>query len=172
MSTRGGDRYERTFMEAWIRPGIGLRNWMTRSNYPACGIVPTSPTEMSLYVCRHNAQQSVHMARYTLRPDGFVSVQADCHGGEMRTRPLRFTGKSLEINFSTSAAGSIRVEIQDAAGKPIPGFALADCPGIYGDRLEHVVAWKQGSDVSKLAAQAIRLRFVMQDADLYAIRFP
>jgi hypothetical protein len=34
-----------------------------------------------------------------------------------------------------------------------------------------VVVWKQGSDVGKLAGQPIRLRFVLNDADLYAIRF-
>jgi hypothetical protein len=75
------------------------------------------------------------------------------------------------MNFSTSAAGSVRVEIQDAAGKPIPGFTLADCPEVFGDRLDQVVVWKQGSDVGKLAGQPIRLRFVLNDADLYAIRF-
>ena len=32
----------------------------------------------------------------------------------------------MEINFSTSAAGYVGVEIQDAAGKPIPGFALKE----------------------------------------------
>ena len=100
MSSRGGDRYERTFMEAWLLPGIGLRNWVSRSNYPAYGIVPTGPAEMSLYVSRHNAQESVHVARYTLRTDGFVSVRAGYQGGEMLTRPLVFAGKALEINFA------------------------------------------------------------------------
>lgn len=76
------------------------------------------------------------------------------------------------MNFSTSAAGSIQVEIQDASGQSISGFALEDCPEIYGDRIRQVVAWKQGSDVSQLAGQPIRLRFVMKDADLYAIQFP
>jgi hypothetical protein len=171
MATRGGDRYERVFMEGWIRPGIGLRNWMTRSNYPALGVIPTSPTELSIYVCRHNAQESVHMARYTLRPDGFVSVHAGGQGGELLTRPLTFAGKTLEMNFSTSAAGSIRVEIQDAAGRALPGFALDDCPEIFGDRLDQAVAWRQGSDVGQLAGQAVRLRFVMNDADLYAVCF-
>ncbi len=76
------------------------------------------------------------------------------------------------MNFSTSAAGSIQVEIQDATGKPLPGFALEDCPEIYGDRIRQVVGWKQGSDVSILAGKPIRLRFIMKDADLYAIQFP
>ncbi len=35
MSTRGGDNYQCTFMELFLRPGIGLQNWVSRSNYPA-----------------------------------------------------------------------------------------------------------------------------------------
>ncbi len=171
LSTRGGDRYEWTFREAFVRPGLGPRNWVSRSNYAACGIVPTGPTEMSLYVCRHNAQESVHVARYTLRTDGFASVSASADGGEMLTKPLLFAGDQLEINYSTSAAGSIRVEIQDAEGQPIPGFALEDCPEIIGDQIERTVSWKQGPDLSALAGKPVRLRFVLQDADLYAFQF-
>ena len=41
MTTRGGDVYDRTFMEAFIRPGIGFDNWVSRSNYPALNVVQT-----------------------------------------------------------------------------------------------------------------------------------
>jgi len=103
--------------------------------------------------------------------DGFVSVHADYSGGEFTTKPLIFEGKELVMNYSTSAVGSVRVEIQDQEGTLIPGFTLADCPEIYGDAIEEVVQWKGGSDVSALAGQVVRLRFVMKDADLYALRF-
>lgn len=171
MSTRGGDHYDRTFMEAWITPGMGLRNWVSRSNYPAWGIVPTGPAEMSVYLGRHNAQESSHVQRYTLRTDGFASVHAGYGGGEMVTKPIRFSGKRLEVNYATSAAGGIRVEVQDATGKPIPGFALGDAVELIGDDIERTVGWRQGTDVGKLAGQPIRLRFVMKEADLYAIQF-
>ena len=39
------------------------------------------------------------------------------------------------------------------------------------DNIERVVVWKENNDVSSLAGRAIRLRFVLNDADLYAIRF-
>lgn len=58
-----------------------------------------------------------------------------------------------------------------AEHQPIPGFALDECHQIVGDQIERVIAWKGGSDVSTLAGKAIRLRFVMQDADLYSLRF-
>lgn len=163
MTTRGGNQYDRTFPEAFIRPGLAKEAWGNRSNYAALNVVPTGPTEMSIFVLGGR--------RYTLRYDGFASVNAPYAGGEMVTKLLTFSGKTLEINYSTSAGGSIRVEIQDAAGKPAPGFALEDCPMIIGDEIARGVTWKAGGDVSRLAGKPVRLRFVMQDADLFSLRF-
>lgn len=92
-------------------------------------------------------------------------------GGELITKPLTFSGNRLTINFATSAAGGLRVELQTAEGQPLDGFALDDCPEIIGDRLEHTVSWKSGPDIGKLAGQAIRLRLELKDADLYSIQF-
>ncbi len=103
--------------------------------------------------------------------DGFVSVQAPFSGGELVTKPVVFEGKKLVMNYSTSAAGSVSVELQTEFGKPIDGFTLADCGEIYGDEIERVVSWKGNSDLSKLASTPVRLRFVIRDGDLYSIRF-
>ena len=73
MTSRGGNRYNRTFMESFIRPGPGLANWGSRTNYPALGVVPTGPAEMSCYVQRHYAQPDHHLQRLSIRADGFVS---------------------------------------------------------------------------------------------------
>lgn len=89
----------------------------------------------------------------------------------MMTQPFIFAGQELQINYSTSAAGSIRVEIQEAAGKPVTGFTLDECVKIVGDHIERVVAWNNSSDVRKLAGKPIHLRFVMKDADLFSLRF-
>ena len=75
------------------------------------------------------------------------------------------------LNYATSGAGSVRCEIQDAAGKPLPGFALADCEEIYGDHLERAVSWKGDADLAALAGKPVRLRFVLKDADLCSLRF-
>ena len=89
----------------------------------------------------------------------------------MITRALRFTGRELEINYSTGAAGSVRVEIQDTEGEAIPGYALDDCDEIIGDQIERAVSWKGERSVVSLAEKPVRLRFVMKDADLYALCF-
>ncbi len=50
-------------------------------------------------------------------------------------------------------AGGIQVEIQNAEGKALPGYSLADCPEIFGDELNRVVQWRTGSDEQSLAGK-------------------
>ena len=171
MSSRGGSNYDRTFMESFIRPGIGLENWVSRSNYPALNVVQTGPTEMSLYVNEHYAQPTAHLKRYSMRIDGFASLSADYQGGEMTTKAFTFTGDQLEINYATSAAGGIRIEIQDEQGKAIPAYSLNEAQEIIGNEISRIVLWNGQSDISSLANKPIRLRFVMKDADVYSFRF-
>lgn len=178
MTSRDGLTFKR-WPEAFLRPGLRLKdNWKYGDNYIAWHAVetashlPNSPPELSLYAGEgYWTGASVHIRRYTLRMDGFVSASAPMSGGELLTRPFTFEGRQLVLNMSTSAAGSIRVEIQDADGRPVPGRALADCPDIFGDTLEHAVEWKDGSDVAALAGKPIRLRITLRDADLFALRF-
>jgi len=134
-------------------------------------VVAIGEEELAMYVQRDYGRPTQYLQRLTLRTDGFVSVNAPYAGGECRTKPLRFSGKELVINYSTSAAGSVWVEIQDEAGASIPGFAQADADEIIGDEIARVVSWKGNADVSGLAGRAVRLRFILKDADLYSIRF-
>ena len=171
LSSRDGIHFDRSFMEAFVRPGPDDGNWHERALYMERGILQTSPTELSLYGMENWRLPSVHIRRFTLRVDGFVSVNAGYRGGEFTTKPITFSGGELEMNYSTSAVGSVRIEIRDAAGKPISGYTLRDCPEVFGDEVDRVVAWKSGADVSAVAGKPIRLRFVMRDADLYSFRF-
>ena len=171
LTSRGGTQYDRTFLEAFVRPGIGLENWTSRTNYPALNVVPTGPNEMSLYVQHGYGQPTHHLRRYALRTDGFASVNAPYQGGELLTKPLRFSGKNLVVNFATSAPGGLRFEVQDQEGKPIPRYALEESIEVIGNEIERVVSWKSGADLSQLAGKAVRLRVVMKDADLYSLRF-
>ncbi len=171
MTSRGGNVYDRTFMESFIRPGIGLKNWVSRSNYPALNVVQTGPHEMSLYVNQDYAQPSAHLHRYSLRLDGFASLKAPYQGGEMITKPFTFIGDQLAINYATSAAGEIRIEIQNEKGVPVPGYTLEESQPIIGNEIERIVNWKAVENVKQLSAKTIRLRFVMKDADLYSLWF-
>jgi hypothetical protein len=131
----------------------------------------TAPGEISLYVNEHMHLSTQAPRRYTLRTDGFVSVNAGYAGGEFTTHPFIFDGKALELNYSTSAVGTVKVEIQEESGSALPGFGLDDCPEMFADEIEGPVAWEGEGDVSSLAGKPVRLRFWMNDADLYAFKF-
>ena len=171
MSSRDGVHWDRRFMEPFLGLGLDSDNWTDRNLYIGVGVVPTGPAEMSVYYIEHYKRPSIRLRRGTLRTDGFVSVNAPYAGGEFVTKPLVFEGNRLVLNYATSVTGGLRLEIQDAEGQSIDGYQLSQCVEIYGDEIERVVRWERGSDVGSLAGRAIRLRFVMAAADLYAIQF-
>ncbi len=165
--------------EAFIRPGLRTGdNWIYGDNYIAWHVVTTkadmvnAPDELSIYSTEsYWTKTASHLRRYTLRIDGFVSANGPFTGGELTTKPIIFEGSQLALNYSTSAAGSMRIEIQDETGKAIPGFAMEDCPIIFGDHLDRVIPWKEGKDLAALSGKPVRLRVELKDADLYSFQF-
>jgi len=175
MASRNAVAFEMPGKEAFVRPGLDRRNWDNRNQYLATGIVQTGEAELSLYCSRHWFSRSSpctsHFVRCSIRVDGFVSVRAPHEGGELTTVPVVFEGEKLEINYATSAAGSVQVEIQDAEGHPVSGYALGECDVVVGDEISRAVAWNGRADVAALSGKPVRLRFVQRDADLYSFRF-
>lgn len=178
MTSRDGVSFHR-WEEAFIRPGPSRKDtWVYGDNFIFWGMLQTkshledAPDEISLYATEGYWEgNGTSFRRYTIRLDGFVSAWAPMRGGEMVTKPITFDGARLNLNLSTSAAGGVRVEIQDADGEPLPGFTLADCDVQFGDEIDRTVSWKGSTDVSQLAGRAVRLRFELKDADLYAFQF-
>jgi hypothetical protein len=178
MASRDGVNFKR-WEEAFLPPGIEREGtWHYGHQYVGWQLVETksdmagAPNELSLYAVEsYWTGNSSSLRRYTLRIDGFVSAYAPMSGGELVTKPLVFSGQRLTLNFASSAAGGIEVELQDASGRPLSGFTLADCPPIFGDTLERPVTWTGGADLKSLAGRAVRIRFVLRDADLYSYQF-
>lgn len=178
MTSRDGRTFHR-WGEALLRPGLRTTdNWAYGDNYIAWHVletqsdIPGAPNELSLYASEsYWTGKSSQLRRYTMRIDGFVSVQAPRSGGEFVTKPLIFDGDELALNYSTSAAGNLRIEVQTADGQPIEGFRLDDCRVIFGDELDRIVQWRPESRLGELAGTPIRLRIVMDDADLYSLQF-
>jgi len=179
MTSRDGLAFKR-WPEAFIRPGPRQReSWVYGDNYMFWGLIETpsatedAPPEITMYAADGYWEgTSNSMRRYTLRQDGFVSVNAPLAGGEFVTKPLVFDGGNLTMNVETSGAGGVQVEVQDLEGKPIDRYGLDDCPSIFCDSLRRVVHWREaGGDLRALSGKPIRLRFVLRDADLYAFQF-
>lgn len=171
MTSRGGNRYQRHFMEGFIRPGIGLEHWSSRSNYPACGLLQTGQNELSLYIQHQYAQPAASIHRYVLRLDSFASLHAPYSGGHATTRILRFSGSELFLNFSTSAAGTIRIGLLEPNGRAIPGFSLEDCDEIFGNSIARKVTWGSRSDLSTLAGHPVCIHISLKDSDIYSLQF-
>ena len=171
MSSRDGVHWERPFLEAWLRAGLDERNWTHRNTLPGVGILPLSDDEWSMYVNEHYGWPDNRLRRVSVRPWGFASLHAGYRGGEVVTKPFTFTGQELRLNFSTSAVGSVRVEIQDAGGRQIDGYALEDMAPVYGDALDHGFSWNNNLNLARLAGVPVRLRFQLKDADVFAMRF-
>jgi len=164
MSSRAGsEKYDRTFTEAFIWPGLDPARWRNRANYVALNVLQTGPEELSIY---HRSGD-----RYVLRLDGFVSIHAGSKVGELVTQPVIFSGGELVLNYRTSAAGSVQVELQDQDGKPIQGFELQSSKELVGDRIAGIVEWSGRPELSSLAGRPVRLRFRMRESDLFSYRF-
>ncbi len=178
MSSRDGVNFNR-WHEAFLRPGIErVGKWHYGDQYIGWHLVETkspldgAPSELSLYSTEsYWTGNSSLLRRYSLRMDGFVSIHAPMSGGELLTKPFTFTGKQLSLNFSSSAAGTLRVELQTAAGQPVAGFTLDECDEIFGDSLDRKVSWKSNVDVSSFQGKPVRMRIELRDADLFAFQF-
>lgn len=165
------------------RDGVHFRRWAeplipitapkdrdgNRSNYLAIGMLelPGDPRHLSVYATEaYYRGPGSRLRRFVFRLDGFVSASAE--KGELLTKPLRFDGTRLLLNIVSR--GRTRAELLDSEGRPVPGFALADCAPIVGDAIDRAVAWK-GGRLDRLAGKPVRLRVVLEQADLYAFQF-
>ena len=110
------------------------------------------------------------ITRATYRLDGFTSVDAADGTGHFTTPALLFEGHGLEINFDGSQGGWIKVEILDAAGKPLPGFGSAEADRLSGDSLRMPATWQGKSDLSALRGRPVKLRFTINKGKLYAFQ--
>ena len=174
MTSRDGQSFRR-----WPDPMIPITAPKdrdgNRSNYMARGLLqlPGQDKELSLYATEaYYEGPGSRVRRFTIRTDGFVSVQAGDTQGELVTRPIRFAGKQLTLNYVAKPSGQIRVALIDAkTGETIPGFAMDDCVKLSDDAIEQVVEWKGQKDLSGLSGRPVRVKFSLQQADLYSIRF-
>jgi hypothetical protein len=117
----------------------------------------------------HGGSKRRTYARLTQRLDGFASLDAGAEAGWATTRPLIFKGRRLMLNVV--ARESMRVAILDEKGNELKGFGLADCDPVIGDATSYLVSWRKNTDVSALAGRVVRLKFELQNTELYAFKF-
>jgi len=171
MSSRGDNIYNRFFLNAFFKPEYPIESWVSRTNYPVRGIVPAGDYQMAFYIQKNYAQDTAYIQRYLLRLDGFSCLSAGYIEGIITTVPIIFKGDNLFLNFATSAAGYINIEIQDINGNPISGYEFSNSIPLKGNRINFKASWNNISNLSSLQGIPVRLSFKMKDTDLYAIQF-
>lgn len=120
---------------------------------------------------KHYAQHQGAIGLARLPRDRFIALDSGNALGSMVTRPLVFEGSQLQLNLVALNGGEVRVEIQSPSGDTIPGYGFADCRPCYGDQLQYVVEWREGTDLAHLQGQVVRLGFRIERARLYAFQF-
>ena len=178
ISSRDGFHF-REGNDVFVQPGLRTKhNWCYGDNFLGLNILETesldddSERELSFFALEsYQTGGDSRLRRYVLRIDGFSSLHAKSKTGTVTTKPVQFSGNQLSLNCSTSAAGTIRVELQRADGTVIPGFSAEDSDLIYGDTLDRRVTWKGNPDLGAVGDEPIRIRFVMTEADIYSLRF-
>ncbi|MEJ1972464.1 MAG: hypothetical protein WDM96_08435 [Lacunisphaera sp.] len=107
---------------------------------------------------------AIYLAK--LRLDGFVSLHAGEKAGFVDSRPVTIEGRHLFVN--ATAAGTLRAEITGPDGRtPLPGWDAGQCVPVTGDQLRAELTWP-GRDLATLSGQRVRIRFHLQQADLYS----
>ena len=97
--------------------------------------------------------------------------------GQLVTRSFSFSGSQLHINSTRApiaagpGIGEIRVEFLNFNHRKIEGFTFDDSDPIFESGLDQVVTWNGDSDLSRLAGQAIKIRFYIKNAKLYSFQF-
>lgn len=99
----------------------------------------------------------------TLRRDGFASMSGS---GEVVTEILKYSGNYLFIN--AAVRGSMTVELLDENGDVIPGFSAGECNVVKTDGCKIMVSWKEHSDIRSLNGRNLKIKFQLEDADLYS----
>jgi hypothetical protein len=119
----------------------------------------------------------------TLRRDGFCSLFADELPAELITKPMVWPGGELALNYDprpqpdtrSTALGEMAVEVQTPEGRPVEGFALADCALIpintaFLPDCCQTVTWKNEACMDTLRGRTLRLRFKMRNAHLFSFK--
>ena len=87
-------------------------------------------------------------------------------------KPFKLEGRTLEVNVD-ARAGQVQVEILDADGNPVAGYSGKAAPPYRArDNMRLKPAWKGQADLSALKGEAVRIRFRLRNASLYAFQVP
>lgn len=110
--------------------------------------------------------------RYVQRVDGFVSLDFPATGGEAITAPVKITGDKLALNIDTGALGVLRVGLQEADGKAVPGFSVDDAVPLRINATGVAASWRGGASLASLQGRDLRVVLAGSRAKVFSFSFP
>ena len=116
----------------------------------------------------HGAWRKGCLALARLRLDGFAGMAPTSRDavGQIVTRPVRCSGKSLRINADVVQGGELRVEVLGAER-----LSLAECKPTIFPATDAYVIWRTSADLTRLVGSDVQLRFELRGAKLYSFCF-
>tara|TARA_R110002095_G_scaffold190094_2_gene167788 strand:- start:2505 stop:3884 length:1380 start_codon:yes stop_codon:yes gene_type:complete len=165
MTSRDGTTFHRYADAVIPRTAPKDRNH-NRSNYMAWGMfqLPDKPNEISVYGTENYYESTPgRVRRFVYRVDGFVALRGGADGGQVTTKPLRYKGQQLLLNYIVHTGGSIGVEVLNESGR-----AIGKSKPLSGDAIDSPVTWQQDPDLSQ---GVVQLHFTLKNADLFSLRF-
>jgi hypothetical protein len=165
MSSRDGQTFHR-YANAVVPRSAPKDRDHNRSNYMAWGMfqLPGKPNEISVYATENYYERTPgRVRRFVYRVDGFVALQGGADGGTVTTKPLKFTGNQLLLNYVAEPGGSLVVEALDDSAS-----IVGRSKPLVGDVVDTPVQWEQAPDFDR---DVVALRFSIKNASLYSLRF-
>ena len=165
MSSRDGQTFHRHAEAVIPRTAPKDRNH-NRSNYMAWGMfqLPGKPNEISVYSTENYYEPTPgRVRRFVYRVDGFVALRGGVDGGQVTTKPLRYKGRRLLLNYKVRADGTLTVEALNESGQ-----VVGKSKPLSGDAIDAPVTWEQNPDFSQ---GIVHLRFTLKNADVFSLRF-
>jgi hypothetical protein len=165
MTSRDGRLFHR-YAEAVVPQTAPKDRNHNRSNYMAWGMfqLPGKPKEISVYATENYYESTPgRVRRFVYRVDGFVALRGGAKGGQVTTKPLRYKGERLLVNYVVRTGGTLTIEAVDESGK-----VVGTSKPLTGDAIDATVAWKQAPDFKQ---GVVQLRFSLKNADVFSLRF-
>lgn len=165
MTSRDGTKFRRYADPVVPQTAPKDRNH-NRSNYMAWGMfqLPGTPTEISVYATENYYEPTPgRVRRFVYRVDGFVALRGGADGGQVTTKPLRYKGSRLLLNYVVRDGGQLIIEALNEAGN-----IIGKSQPLSGEAVDSPIAWEQDPGFN---AGVVQLRFTLTDADVFSIRF-
>lgn len=150
------------FDEALITPGIeDGTNWVYGDGYPAYGLIKRGPY-VHFFLRKHQWSSSpAVLYDYYIRRDGFAYYYAPYQEKKIVLKPRKLSTDHIFINFATSAAGYVRLEISNGR-KTISSLAM------FGDSLHREVSI-DSKELTGFLEQKVTITIYLKDAKIYTI---